>query len=328
MTFKLALIGAGRVGLRHAEAIEKIEQAQISAVVDIDKVRGKDLAAIHAATFFDDYRRLLESNLSLDAVINCLPHNLHYESTLLMAEQGLHVLLEKPMCMSLDEADELIASFKERRLKLAIGFVHRYRSELLEANDLIETGKLGKITLVTDNFYKYGGARIPAWVWDKKISGGGVLMFLGSHALDRMRWFVKAEPVQVFARTRAYVEGGDCEASVAATFEFANGATGLLMEHYSDYAMPHSWNTQVFGTEGMLEIEIGKHMRFSCDDMEFTRGKERYDNFERQMREFLASIEDDRNPWISGQEGRQSLAMALAVYRSAKEGQPIRLADL
>jgi len=323
---RIALIGAGQVALRHAARLEKFKNVEVAAVADLDKHRGQTLADKFDVPFFSEYKTMLESNLNLDAAINCLPHHLHYESTKLMADRGLHVLLEKPMCLCLKEADELITMFKTRGLKLAIGYVHRFRSEVLAAKQLIDTGRLGRIALIIETLYSKGGEGIPAWVWRKDLSGGGVLMYTGIHALDRLRWFAGAEPVEVCADTLTYSHDIETEDGLIARIRFENGVLASIAETQTAYDPLTKWDSEVFGSDGMLRIKVGQEMAFSSTDEQFTQSFDRYDHFERQLQDFFQAIEEDRDPWITGYDGRQSLAMALAIYESAQAGGiPIRV---
>lgn len=328
MTIKLAILGVGQVGVKHIAAIEKIQGVEISAIVDIDDARGQEIAKFSKAAFYHDYKQLLASNTALDAVVNCLPHSLHYETTLLLAERSLHVLLEKPMCMTLAEADQLIEIFEEKNLKLAVGYVHRFRSEILEAKHLIDEGKLGHMSMVIDNFCSQGGKHVSSWVWDKDIAGGGVLMYGGIHALDRLLWYVGDEPASVYATTRTYSQETECEDGLSAIVEFENGVVATLIENSPSYLAMGRWETEVFGSKGQLRITFGKSVELSCEEESFVQEYEHYDHFERQMRDFVGAIREDRSPWITGYDGRSSLALALAIYQSAKELRQVHLDEL
>lgn len=329
MTVRIAVLGVGQVGVRHIAAIEKIQGAKVTAVVDINDTLGQEVAESCGATFYHDYEQLLASNTPVDAVVNSLPHNVHYESTMRLAEKGYHVLLEKPMCMTVDEADSLNAEFEKRNLKLAIGYVHRFRSEMLEAKRLIESGKVGRVASIIDNFVSQGGSHTSPWVWNKSISGGGVLMYGGIHAIDRLLWFVEDEPISVYAVTQTISQPGetDCEDGLTAIVKFRNGVVATLVENSPGHIAIRGWETEVYGTKGQLLVIFDKSVRISCDDEATVTECERYDHFKRQMQEFVDAISEDRAPWITGKDGRDSLALACAIYRSASENKLIALGE-
>jgi UDP-N-acetyl-2-amino-2-deoxyglucuronate dehydrogenase len=322
---RVALVGAGQVALRHADRLESFDNTDVAAVVDIDRHRGQELANRFDAVFFGDWETMLDSSLQLDAAINCLPHHLHYESSLSMAKRKLHVLLEKPMCLSLEEADDLISAFKRQEVKLAIGYVHRYRAEVLAAKQVIDSARLGHISLMIGTLYSKGGTRVPSWVWQKDLSGGGVLMYTGIHALDQLRWFAGAEPEEVYARTLTYSHNIETEDGLVATIRFGNGVLASLSETQVAYTPLTKWDTEIFGSKGMLRIKVGQELAFSNDEEQFTQSYDHYDHFERQLQDFFRAIEENRSPSVTGYDGRQSLAMVLATYRSAQNNRPVKV---
>jgi UDP-N-acetylglucosamine 3-dehydrogenase len=323
---RIGLLGAGQVGQKHAKAIAKVTGARLVAVADLDESRAKRAASESNASYTTDYRQVL--HMELDAVINCLPHNLHHTSSLLAAARGLHILLEKPMCTTLDEAKEVLAACEQNDVKLMIGYVHRFRQEMLEAKELIDSGRLGQVMIAVDNFCVRGGPDVPEWVWDKAKAGGGVLMYGGIHAVDRLRWFLGSEVRRVYAQVRTYSAPMDVENGVVACLEFENGTVASLVQNSPRYASLVGWHTQLFGSQGMLVVKSGESLEFSNDAVRFARTYDRYDHFERQMREFVTAIEQDREPWITAQHGLLSLAIVLAVYKSFETQRPVEVADL
>jgi predicted dehydrogenase len=300
--------------------------AQLVAVADLDEARAKGAAAESQASYTTDYRKLLE--MELDAIINCLPHYLHHESTLLAAARKLHVLLEKPMCVTLDEAKEIITACEENGVKLMIGYVHRFRQELLDAKELIDTGQLGQVLVAANGFCVRGGPHVPAWVWEKDKAGGGVLMYGGIHAVDWLRWFLGSEVRSVYGQVRTYSADMDVEDGLVACLEFQNGAVASLVHNSPRYSSVTGWRTELYGSKGMLIVTLGESLEFSDDAMRFKRSYDRYDHFERQMREFVTAIEQDREPWINARDGLLSLATVRAVYKSFETKMPVAITDL
>jgi predicted dehydrogenase len=264
--------------------------------------------------------------LDLDAVVNSLPHNLHHESSLLAAERGFHMLLEKPMCLNMEEGRDILQAYAH--LKLMLGYVHRYRQEMLDAKALIDAGKLGQIANLSDNFCASGGAHVPKWVWRQAQAGGGVLMYGGIHAVDRARWFLGSEVTRVYAQARTYSSDMDVEDGMVVLLEFESGATASLVMNSPRYASLGGWRTELFGSKGNLVTHVNKSLAFSSDENHFVRTYERYDHFERQMREFASAIEEDREPWVDGQDGFLSLAVVIAAYQSQQEHRPVELSEL
>jgi predicted dehydrogenase len=238
------------------------------------------------------------------------------------------MLLEKPMCLTLEEAHDVIAACNQHAVKLMIGYVHRYRQEMLDAKALIDAGQLGQVVTAADNFCSSGGSHVPQWVWKKARSGGGVHMYGGIHAVDRLRWFLGSEVRTVYAKMRTYSAPMDVEDGLVAFLEFEDGALASLVQNSPRYASVGGWRTELFGSVGNLVINFSKSLEFSSNSNRFVRTYERYDHFERQMREFVSAIEEDREPWVTGRDGLLSLAVVLAVYESARINKPVELSEL
>ena len=150
-------------------------------------------------------------------------------------------------------------------------------------------------------------------------------MYTGIHALDKFRWFAGAEPEEVYASTLTYSHDIETEDGLVATIRFSNGVLACLAETQVAYTPLTKWDTEVFGTEGMLRIKVGQELAFSNDEVQFTQSYNHYDHFERQLQDFFQAIEEDRPPFVTGYDGRQSLAMALAIYSSAQNKHPVKI---
>lgn len=321
---RVGLMGAGQVAQRHAEAFAQLPDARIVAVADVDPRRAEALAKPHGAAALPAWEALLDHDL--DAVIIALPHHLHVAPAVAAAARGWHILLEKPIANSLAEADAIVAVARQAGVRLMISFVHRFREEWQAARGIIERGELGQPTMALDNLLSQGGRHVPAWVWRKAEAGGGVLMYGGIHAVDRVRWLLGSEVTQVYAQARTYSQEADVEDGLTAILTFANGATATLFENSPGYRVtPRHWATEVFGSQGMLRVWTREFVEFSSETRAYRLNVERDDNFLRQAAEFLAAIREGRDLSPTGEDGRAALAVALAVYESAATGQVVSL---
>ena len=183
----VAIIGAGQVGQRHGQVFAGLgPSVQVVGVADTDEQRAADLGAVAGCPHFTDYRQLLE--LAPDITVIALPHALHRTAALAAAEAGCHILMEKPLAATLEDARAIIDSCQQREVLMTVSFVHRYRTEFQQAHRLISQGQLGKVTLIVDNFGLPGGSYIPDWVWHDQRLGGGILMYSGIHSIDWQCW--------------------------------------------------------------------------------------------------------------------------------------------
>lgn len=321
---RVAIIGAGQVAERHAESYAANPDAQVVAVVDPLLERAEVLAARLGATAHVSYEDVLASG-SVDAVSVCVPHNLHLDVARAASRAGVHILMEKPIANTLEEADEMIALVDDAGVKMMIGFVHRFRTEVLEAKRLIEDQVLGSPAMAIDKFCSLGGAHPPAWVWQKAQAGGGVLMYGGIHAIDRLLWLIDSGVTSVYARSHNYAGYGDVEDGLVAILEFESGVTAALFENSPPYGRPGGWSTELFGAEGALRIQTGEWVELTSMGRRFTHHSQDELHFQREINEFVAAVLADREPSVPASAGRAALEIALAVYRSAELGRPVSL---
>jgi len=324
MATRIGIIGAGAVAAKHANAYRQNPHCQIVAVSENVPDKGRAFAQTYGAEFFEDYHQLL-ARARLDAVSICLPHQLHHEAGMAAARAGAHILMEKPITITVAEADELITACARSNLKLMTGFVHRFRSEMLAAESLIRAGRIGKPSNIIDNICSLGGKHTPGWVWHHAMSGGGVLMYGGVHGVDRLRWLMGSEVTEVYARKTTYSNDTDCEDGLVAALQFASGAIGSLFENSPSYGKPGGWHTEIYGERGAIRLKTAEWLEFTAKDEQFTQTFQNYDHFQREIDEFVSAVRDNRQPWITGEDGRQALAIVQAIYLSAETGQVVRL---
>jgi predicted dehydrogenase len=321
---RVGVIGAGGVAGRHAEAYAENADAAIVAVADPDASAREALALRHGASAFPSYEDLLADG-SVDAVSVCVPHDLHLPVGLAAAAAGVHTLMEKPLALDLAEADAMIDAASAAGIVLMTGFVHRFRAEVLEARRLLVEGAIGTPATALDRFAAPGGDHPPAWVWDRARAGGGVLMYGGIHAVDRLRWLLAAEVESVYARAHRYGGCGDVEDGLLALLTFANGVTACLFENSPPYGGPGGWATEIFGSDGAVRIQTGEWVESTRAGETLTVGAEDERHFHRQIDEFVAAVRERRPPSVTGQDGRAALAVALAIYEAAASGREVRV---
>jgi predicted dehydrogenase len=320
---RAAIIGGGRVAERHAAAYAANPQTQLVAVVEPVRERGEALAAAHDARWFASAAELYEAQ-EAEAVSVCVPHDLHREVSLEAFERGLHVLLEKPIANTLSDADAIAAGAERAGVVLMLGFVHRFRSESLEAKRLIDVGAIGTPATALDRFCSLGGDHPPRWVWERERAGGGVLMYGGIHGIDRLRWLLGQEVVSVVARAHRTYGYGDVEDGLVALLDLSGGTSGLLFESSPPYGRPGGWQTEIFGSEGAVRITTGEWVELTTS-AGVTRIEASDDaHFDREVAEFVSAVLEERRPSVSAEAGRASLAVALAAYESAATGQAVR----
>lgn len=300
-------------------------------IADVVEARGARLAQQLGATPFSDWRQMLDRGL--DILVVSLPHNLHVAPAEAAAAEGVHVMMEKPIATTMADGERIIAACRAGGVKLSISFVHRFRDELQAARRWVDEGQIGQPQVACEVMNSQGGSHLPAWVRQKEAAGGGVLMYGAIHGVDRLRWLLDSEVTTVTAQTRRYSPAAEVEDGVVALLTFANGATATLTANAPPYwAQPGHWETQINGSAGMVRVRT-RHWAELSNNQVATRLEthtaasrlgEHY-NFIRQAQEFVMAIRQEREPWITGQDGLRALELCLAIYQSAETDRTIQL---
>ncbi len=279
------------------------------------------------APIYDDWRELVERE-DVDAIAICSPNAFHREQAVAAAKANKHVLVEKPVAISADEADEMIAAAKEAGVVLQVAHSLRYVPSVLAAREAV--GHVGNIVGLRAAYGHAGPqvwARDASWFFDRSRSGGGALIDMGIHIIDVVNFVTGLDAREVTAMmfhaggTPAPPRGNDpCEDAAQLVVRFGNGAIGSI--HASWVARPApDMSLTIFGTEGTLHFDIrtpltfrpadGKKEQIELPTVEATP----FDDFAR-----LASGEEPAGPSASGEEARAAIAIVDAAYTSARSG--------
>jgi predicted dehydrogenase len=303
----------GVAGQRHAAAFKKIDDVALAAA---DPAPGALAAASGLGIrLYPDYTEMVTAE-SLDAVVVSLPHSMLAEAAIACARQGLHVLVEKPMALTLRDADAVIDAARSGGARLMVNFVHRFRAEYRQAKALIAGGVIGRPAIILDSMTS-GQSVMPAWVWDRAVSGGGMMMYNGVHSIDRLSWLAGSPIRRVSASAGTFSHPVEVEDNLVGTVEFENGTLGVAIQHKSGTAATlGGWDTTIWGTQGTIKISGG--VLEMASDKERTRTEVKDDDrFAGAAREFVAAIRDGREPSPGGTDGRRALEAVLGLYEAA-----------
>ena len=316
---RVGLIGANKVGTSHANGIAIAgEGIKLAAVADVIESRAAALAKPAGATVYTDYQKMIRKE-KLDIAIVATPHAMHKEQAIFIAENGTNLLLEKPVGINMEDADKINEACKANNIKVSISHVHRFRSELQTAYQYIKDGKIGDPYLVMDYFGITGGSHIPAWVYEKDLSGGGVLMYGAIHDFDWTAWLLDSKVKEVYCETIPSKIGHGTEAAAICTLHFENGVIDSLTCGNTDYMMINKTKgMDIYGTDGMIRVNTGDSFYYNSEDVVIESKSIKDNPFQKQIREFASAIREDRQPWITIEDGLHSLAVCMACYESAK----------
>ena len=329
---RVALIGCGGISQAHARGyLQSPDLFEVVACCDerkeLAEERAQQLGATVVAT---DYCQVLARD-DVDAVDICLPHHLHAEVAIAAAEAGKHVLVEKPIANTLDDADAMIAAAREAGVILMVAHNERYMPVYRKAKELVEQGILGRLFLARADHNQFVRVNDRHWLWRKATAGGGVLIGSGIHRVDILRWIV-GDIVRVWHRQTLVPErfSDEVEAASVTIFEFADGAIGELTCTWTAYAAPTApWYELLwlYGTDGSLHNVGGLFV--ASEKLPEGQGKfvqiplPNEDSFVNEIRHFGECVRDSKTPLTSGEEGRKSLAVVIAAYQAAQTGEGV-----
>jgi predicted dehydrogenase len=338
----VGILGSQFVAEIHAESYRMVPDAELVAVASPTPGHAESFAAKHGMPHaFTDYRRLLELP-EVDVVDLCLPNSLHCQATVDAAAAGKHVIVEKPFCMNLSEADRMIEACRERRVKLMYAEELCFTPKYVRARRLVEEGALGKVHMVKQS-EKHDGPHAD-WFWDVERSGGGVTFDMGCHAIEFFRWILgKPRIASVYAQMATYVHtnrtNGDDNALLV--LEFEGGAIGVAEESWTKPGGMDD-RAEIYGSGGVTYADLlhGNSLEtfsqsgygYAVEKAGDTKGwsftiyEEAWNyGFPQELQHFVACVRDDTPPTETGEDGRSVLEAIYAAYESARTGQKVKL---
>ncbi|MBS7634186.1 Gfo/Idh/MocA family oxidoreductase [Candidatus Bathyarchaeota archaeon] len=331
----ICIIGAGRAGSLHAEIYsEHIVNSRVIAVVDSVQEPAMRIAKKYGADWYINHEEALKRS-DVDAVIISTPTFTHARIAIDAAEAGKHIFCEKPMALTLKEADEMIAAARRVGVKLQIGFMRRFDVDFQTAKRMIEEGVIGKPSIIKST--GHGPGLPPPWACDPKTSIG-MLAEVNSHDFDSVRWLMGSNISRVYAEAEAIAvpelksRYPDFYDRAVVTLRFANGSLGLI-----DGGCPVKYGydarVEVLGTDGVILIgELKSQSILVCKKetgaytSTFPSWRDRFkDAYLKEDKHFIECIINDRKPLVSGEDGRAALEAVLAATKSLEEVKPITL---
>ncbi|BDZ49688.1 dehydrogenase [Frondihabitans sucicola] len=320
---RVGLIGGGGIATAHiAGYAQNRDIIRIAAVADAVAATAESRGAELGVPSFTDYSAMLR-DADIDAVDICLPHHLHRDAIVAAAAAGKHILCEKPLCLSPDEARDVQAAVAEAGVTLMCAHNQLFMPAVARAKELIESGALGSVYEVrtTDSFRNEFDPSNMGWRAHASTSGGGELIDTGYHPSYLLMHLAGGVPVQATAMLSThrltFMEGED---SAQALFRFDNGAVGQLV---TSWAYEPAAGTERFSAVGELGslTSDGTTLRWNLlDGTSETETFEEVDTFAAEIGAFGRCLRDGQRPIHTEREGIAVLGMILAAYEGARSG--------
>ncbi len=350
-----AIIGPGKVAHTHAMALASLPESSLVAVCGRTRDKTQAFATRYGVRAFTDWREMLR-HPDVRAVVVCTPHPQHAEQAIAAAEAGRHVLVEKPMAITLSECDRMVAAAKANKVKLGVISQRRLYPCVQRVKQALEAGKLGDPAIGTTTILGWRGPEyyaLDAWRGTWQGEGGGVLVNQAPHQLDLFQWIMG--PVEELFGYWAnlnhpYIEVED---TVTAVVRFRSGALGSILLSNSQNPGLYG-NVHIHGRNGAsigvqtdgssmfvsgVTTEVDPPIndlwtvpgeesllpQWQAEDRKLAGTVDVMTHFHRlQIQDFLRAILEDRDPMLVGEEGRKTIELFTAIYRAQQEQRPIR----
>jgi len=343
---RIGLIGLGLMGTPHARILKKLPECDLVAAADVDE-KHKDFTEGLGIKFYRNYEEMIARE-SLQGVILAVPNHLHTPIGIVCAKKGLHLFVEKPIAQNVAEADRLIAAASENRVQILVGHQRRFSSLVEKAREIVMGGELGRLVglNITWALLKPGPYYEGPLSWRKEKGGGPILINL-IHEIDNLR-YICGEIEEVYALVSNKIRNFPVEDTAAITLRFSNGAVGTVFISDCTPSLT-SWEGTTgenpllfhdfgncynfFGTEGSLLFPQMKR-RYYADPAKSgwnypvtEQGYKiaREDPYIKEFSHFARVILGTETPRISGEDGKKTLAVTLAIKESGETGLPVRL---
>ncbi len=351
----IGLIGLGEIAYKSTGGV-LLRTPNVTMVAGMDPL--PEIAASYEARFKIPCSTSLDDvlkNPEVDAVVISTPHDLHVPLGIRAAQTGKHVIVEKPMATTLDDADDLIAACQEAGVKLSSkeGGV-RYQPATARAKRLLDAGVIGDVMATQvfgaankpESYWSggYSGRVRTTWRRSKAESGGGILIMNYIYDIYRLRYITGLEVARVFAEYDTYRTPVEVEDFIAVTLRYTNGAIGTFMASScapgaakSGIRGTRAAGNRIFGTAGQIVFEDGDLLVYteiggdglesgSWNQLSFSQdfGDDTYVTY---FERFAEAVLEDRQPDIPGEEGRRNLEIFLAAYHSGETHEPVTLSE-
>lgn len=345
MSFGFGIIGTGMIARFHAAAIKEIRGATLVGCYNSTAAKAEKFASDHGCTAYASLDDML-ANPKINVVTICTPSGAHLEPGLAAAKAGKHVLVEKPLEVTLARCDKLIEACAKANVQLGTIFPSRYHESSRTLKAAVDKNRFGTISLAdayvkwfrTQQYYDSG-----AWRGTWKLDGGGALMNQAIHTVDLLLWMMgPVKEVSAFTATRSH-ENIEVEDVAVANIRFESGALGVI--EATTGAFPGSLKKiEIAGNQGMAILEEEDLIKWN-----FAKPNKQDERIVAELssktksgggagdpsaighaahrelfKDFLAAIKSGKPSAIDGFEGRRSVELILAIYKSAKAGKTVR----
>ena len=340
---KVAILGAGFISEIHLESYHRfIPEAEVVAVYARNPDKAKEFAEKHhIAKWYTDVDKLINES-QCEIVDICLPNFLHADACIKAAQAGKHIIIEKPLAITLEECDAMIDACKKANVKLMYAEELCFAPKYERVRHLVKEGAVGDVYMLKQS-EKHSGPHTD-WFYDINLAGGGVLMDMGCHAMQWFRWMlgnVKAKSVYASMSTVYHKQRTKGEDNSVVIVEFENGVTAVAENSWAKHGGMDD-KSEVHGSGGVIyadlfmgnsAISYSKHgYGYAMEKADTTVGwsftvfEEVFNQgYPHELKHFVDCVRNNKDPLVTGEDGRVVLEILYAAYASAGQGKKIML---
>ena len=342
MNFKLGLVGAGAAAELHANALTNVEDVSLTAVYNRSSEGAKEFASNWGIEPFDNYEELLTVN-GLDIIDICTATGTHSKFAVPAAKAEKDIIVEKPLEITPEKCEEIIAAGEKNDVKIAVIFQNRFKDSVQKIRQALQQGRLGRLALgsANVNWYRSPEYYRNNWKGTKELDGGGALINQSIHTIDLLQWLM-GDVDSITGRVKTMTHDIEGEDIGVATLEFSNGSLGTITGSTAIYPGLDE-ELGVYGTKGSIELTGSRITTWEMSETKpgdekvtaETEGEVKSgasnptdiesENHRRQLQEIVDALRSDKTPPVSGKEAKKSIRVINAIYESSRTGKTIEL---
>lgn len=309
---KVGVVGVGAMGSNHARVLSELEDAQLVAVCDAWEARAREAAEKYHCDYYVDNEEFL-SKSGVDAVVIATPTITHKDIALLALKHGKHLLVEKPLAATVEEAQAICSRASSRDMVLTVGFIERFNPAVTEAKRLLKSGKIGHPILLE-------ARRVSQW--PQRIGDVGVVIDLAIHDIDIARYVFEKDPVEVYACVGSLRHSFEDYANILLRYD--NGETAFIE---TNWLTPHKVRQlTITGSEGLISLDyISQEIEIENNSELVRPHLTNQEPLKLELSHFVSCVKNGSKPLVTGEDGVKALKIAELALESSKTRKPMSL---
>lgn len=326
-------VKVGIISFAHGHAnsftrsLRQLDEVELVGIADDHIERGEKAAQRYKTVHYESYHDLLKQDI--DAVVITSENVNHHKHVVAAARAKKHILCEKPLATTVEDAKNMIDVCEENNVKLQVAFPVRFNTSIEQTKAMIDAGQIGDIVAIkgTNRGRNPGG-----WFVDKSLSGGGAVIDHTVHLVDTMRWMMDAEVSEVYAESDQLFSDVSIDDAGIVTLQFTNDVFATIdcsWSRHKNYTKGGDVILKIIGTKGILNVDANQQ-NLDLHSIEKKPSRQFWGDrmTGKMIQDFISNIQHDQDPTITGFDGLKTVEVALAAYESSNQHKPIQITQI